>query len=74
MRDKDGGHDEADKKQLEKTDPDMPGNRAQLMEIHLAERDKKHQEHKQGKDGFEDRVEEFCCRLQLGRKGEGQIE
>ena len=55
----DGGHDEADEEQLEEADPKMPGNRAQLMEVHLAERDKKHQKHKHREDGFKDRTEEF---------------
>lgn len=67
--DEDGSHDEADEQQLEKTDPEMPGHRAQLIEVHLTECHEQHQKHKQRKNGFEDRFEELCCRLQLGRKG-----
>ena len=59
--DEDGSHDEADEEQLEKTDPEMPGHRAQLMEVHLTECNEQHQEHKHREDGFEDRVEELCC-------------
>ena len=72
--DEDGSHDEADEEQLEKTDPEMPGHRAQLMKVHLAKRDEQHQEHKHREDGFENRVEELCCRFQLGRKGKDEIE